>query len=271
MINSISRSPNATAINRSYDSPLPFTEISERYDELMDAPVRLIDGTITSCLTLADRAYQHEYFGQQLKKQLPRFGFMFDDTDRVIEYLGADADIVGHMYELAYHAAALLRAHPEIILSDDERGLLMFTLLGHDMDEPMHEQIRHSCGGVTGDIPAGQKTDEDRFLQTKIRQFRDTLLYQDVPRSTLERVEQIVSHQDTTILGVIYRAAHELQSYETTKNAEATLASGLFRPADKNAIEQVAFNVREVVVEKLTPHIGAFAYISVILEQEPAA
>ncbi len=259
-------------MNKSYDTPFPFTDISERYDELMDAPVRTKNGDYVSSMTLGDRGFQHEWFGRQLNSQPARFGFHFRDDAPVTDYLGADANTNGHMYELSYHGALLLREHQEIELSDEERGILMFAFMGHDMDETTHDEIRHLCGGVTGDIKCGEKTDKDRILQAKIRRIRDIHLYADIPQSTLDRVEAIIAHEDETILGMLYEASHELQCLETTHAAEETLLEGQYDPADKEGIEHVAVSVRQNALERLIPSAGKFAYIgSRIKEYDEAA
>ncbi len=248
-------------MKKSYDAPFPFTDISERYDELMDAPIRTKNGDYVSSMMLADRGFQHEWFGRQLNRQPARFGFHFREDAPVVDYLGADANTNGHMYELPYHGAILLRAHPEIDLSDEERGILMFAFMGHDMDETTHEEIRHICGGVTGDIKCGEKTDEDKILQAKIRRIRDIHLYPDIPQSTLDRVESIIAHNDDTILGFLYEAAHELQSLDTTHVAEETLLQGRYDPADQADIERIATEVRHDVLARLAPLTGKFAFI----------
>jgi hypothetical protein len=102
---------------------MPLLEISERYSDLMDAPVRTKDGSHVSSLSLADRAYQHEYFGMQLRTQLPRFSFHFADNSRTVEYIGKDADTIGHMYELGTHVGKLLE-QSEVDIDDYDRASL---------------------------------------------------------------------------------------------------------------------------------------------------
>lgn len=254
---------------KSYDSPMPFTEISERYHPLMDAPVKLSDGTIVSAMSLADRAYQHEWFGAQLRTQVPRFAFLFESNDRIVEYLGKDADPIGHMYELAFHAARVIE-HENEPIDEKDRGVLMLALLVHDMDETMHPQIENACGGVTGDIRAGGKTPSDKELQSKIRDtFYRTVLY-DVPQNTHRRVEAIISHEDKTHLGELYEACHDFQAFETTQHAKTTLTKGIYSNSDKPGIEYVAIDVNMTTRDRLNPHFSRFALIDNLVKESPA-
>ncbi len=237
---------------RSYDSPMPFYEVSSRYSELMDAPIQLVDengsynGKVVSTLTLADRAYQHEWFGKQLRTQTPRYGHYFENVEDARIHLHTDADHVGHQYELAFHAAQFL-IEEGIELSDENRGILMLALLIHDMGEPEHEQISYLCGGTVGDIPAGKKTDADRELEAKIRQMFYVHVLSDVPGRIIKKVEAIISHKDGSILHDIFEVAHELQSLETGKIAEL----GLRKPDADPALETISENVRSRFREKL--------------------
>lgn len=244
---------------------MPFTDISERYDVLMDAPVRTTSGDYVSSMTLADRAFQHEWFGKHLNKQPPRFGHRFPEGSPVTEYLGRDANTNGHMYELVYHVAQFLRNNPHINLSDEDRGLLMFVSGTHDTDESTHDQIRHTCGSVTGDIPCGLKSKRDKALQAKIRNMRDVHLYSDLPSSTLERAEAIVSHTDETLLGLIYDFVHELQALETTSIARQVLVNKDFHSRDEAGLREVAFDVEQNLQKRISPYVARFALIDITL------
>ena len=250
---------------KSYDAPMPFLEISERYSPLMDAPGQLMDGTYVSTLTLADRAFQHPYFGQQLRKQPPRFSFYFDNNERTVEYLGTDADTVGHMYELSFHAASIIESE-RIELSDQDRGALMLALFVHDMDETTHEQVRYTCGHVVGDIQCNKKTSEDKFAQEKIRQMLYREVFYDVPVSMQRRIESIIAHKDTTILGELFEISHELQTYETSTRAGATLESGDYSKEHQLGLEALRVQTHTHAVKKITPYLGKHASIDNLLE-----
>lgn len=246
---------------------MPFLEISERYHPLMDTPIQLMDSSYVSTLTLADRAYQHPHFGQHLRKQLPRFSFYFDGNERTVEYLGTDADTIGHMYELAFHAAKFIEAE-DISLSERDHSALMLALLVHDMDETMHEQIRYTCGRVVGDVQCGSKTDEDRLAQKHIREMLYREVFSDVPPSLVRRVEAIIAHEDTSLLGEIFDICHELQSYETINNAEAVLRSGNYTRGDQTGLEEITTDSRALVLLRLRPHLGKFASVDNLILSE---
>jgi len=234
--------------------------VSERYDPLMDAPVAMKNGSSMSSMLLADRSFQHELYGKQLAKQLPRFSFQFPDNKNIIKNIGPDADTNGHMYELAYHVANFLREN-NVLLSNEDRGILMFAVMIHDNDETMHRQINYACGGVVGDRKAGAKTEVDRRNQKAIRQYQYRDIFSDVSSSIITQVEDIISGDDETLLGAIYRYAHEVQSLETTYIAEQTLVDDAYENKEKDGLITMSSEVRASILNKLntrTRKLGEF-------------
>jgi hypothetical protein len=142
----------------------------------------------------------------------------------------------------------------------------MTAALTHDMDETTHGHVETVCGGVTGDIVAGGKSDADRELQSRIRALFYKEVLKDLPQASIKRIEAIVSHEDQSILGEIYRAAHELQALETTHIAERTLRSGNFDADDQRGIEEIMTSVRADITRKLKPHFGKFACLETLAD-----
>jgi hypothetical protein len=215
-----------------YDIPLegiesPIVDISERYHPLMDIPLQLKDGSSDSVLNLAGRAFKSNEFGLHMNTQPYRFSERYGyEPERSLDELGADIHPVGHQYELGYHLANILEVDAERLgLTQNDIAIVMLAALIHDMGETTHPHVKTHCGNVVGDIAFGLKTDKDRLAEAGIREYLYNGLLADVPFSTKQRVEAIISHKDETILHDLFEAAHELQTYETTRRASAALNS----------------------------------------------
>jgi hypothetical protein len=216
----------------SYDNPLegiesPVSDISERYHPLMDIPIQLKDGSFQSVLNLASRAYGSSEFGLHMGTQPYRFSVRYGyDRERSLAELGADIHPVGHQYELGYHLANILEADADRLgLKQADIATVMLAALIHDMGETTHSHVKTHCGNVVGDIAYGLKTDRDRLAEVGIREYLYNGLLADVPFSIKRSIEAIISHQDETILHDLFEAAHELQTYETVRRADAAVAN----------------------------------------------
>lgn len=187
-----------------------------------------IDGAPLDVAELAARAHNSE-FGVYMDQQPLRFWDNFGyDRDTMLADLGPDMHPIGHQNETARHMALALDAEHELGLTDEELGILMFACRIHDMGESMHPEIAGRVGSVVGDIPAGQKTDEDRLIEKKVREFIYAELYSDVDPEILLRVEALIAHEDDTLLHELYELAHGLQTFDTALQAMETWQEGVF-------------------------------------------
>lgn len=207
---------------------LPVThaaEGAERYHSLMSTGVRMKDGNYEAADSLAARAHESIY-GRFMRDEQPlRFAqrYSYGDRTTMLDDLGADLCPIGHQRELGWHVAQLIEKQrlydPTFDISDDEVATLMFTSLIHDMGEMTHDEVRQATGAVVGDIPAGQKTPEDRIVEKNVRLFLYDTFFRDVDTSVMQKVEAIIAHEDTSILHELFEAAHESQTLETTLRA----------------------------------------------------
>lgn len=198
--------------------------------ELFDAPIMLKSGE-ASVLELWERFDQSPY-GLHMDSQPLRFAEHYGyDRTAMIADLGADVVPRYHQYETGLYVARLLseerRQHSLLGLNDEQAALLAFTATIHDMGETTHPEIEAEVGGVVGDIPYDEKTEENRRIESAVRAALYRRLYADLPECTLQRVESIVSHQDKTLLHEVFEAAHTLQSYMTAVRAHITFEKGL--------------------------------------------
>lgn len=200
---------------------------SERYHPLMSLPVPMADGSFEAADTLANRAHNSPY-GKHMRDEQPlRFAQRYDYADRqtMLDELGVDLCPIGHQKELGWHQAQLIEKQrmfdPTFHLSDEEAAILMFTCQIHDMGEMTHAEVIAATGAVVGDIPAGQKTAEDRLVEKNVRLFLYDTFYPDVHPAVIDRAEAIIAHEDDTLLHDLFEAAHEAQTLETTLRARS--------------------------------------------------
>lgn len=211
-----------------YDIPFPFTELSDRFCDDMDAPIQLIDGPEgdlyngrwVSVRTLADRAYQHPIFGLHMQHQKPRYMVSFDNAEVLHDVIGPNAHPLGHQYETGYYFAWVTsQLGDDIRPKDQEYAIGLLACLVHDMGESEHKTIERIVGGTIGDIQTGQKTSNDKELERKINKYFYQEVFPDVHPSVIRRLEEIVSHDKEDLLHSIYEAAHVLQGLDTCINA----------------------------------------------------
>lgn len=197
----------------------------ERYHPLMSLPVRMADGSMRPADWLAGRAHNSEY-GQHMRDEQPlryaqRYGYA--DRPTMLDELGADLCPIGHQKELGWHLAQVIEKQrmldPSFELSDDDAAVAMFACQIHDMGEMTHEDVSAATGAVVGDIPAGNKTDQDRMIEKNVRLFLYETFYKDVDPMIITRVEAIIAHEDNTLLHELFEAAHEAQTLETVLRA----------------------------------------------------
>ncbi len=203
--------------------------VFERPHELTEAAIRLKDGSTLSAAELASRFFDGE-FGQAMLKQPLRYLARFEyDNDMMREDLGYDLCPIGHQMELPYHVGRIIDSETDegtiySMLSDEEIGILMLACMLHDIGESTHPIVSASGLNPVGDIPAGEKTDQNRADEVAVRQLFYDLLFEDVDEQVIERVEAIISHTDDTHLHELFDAGHVVQTIETSNFAYHALA-----------------------------------------------
>jgi hypothetical protein len=208
--------------------------IYERNHAIVNSPVALKDGSLVTAAALAERFYNHPY-GVAMRQQPLRFtgGYAYAQ-DTMLNDLGHDVDPIGHQVELAYHAGLLIeREESEQTLygslSEEDKGMLAFVCLIHDIGESTHEDLVTSGLVPVGDIQAGKKTDADRHNESKIRHYFYDTFFNDVDEAVIQRVEAIISHSDITHLHDLFEASHHVQTIETSLYAYLRLADSVWQ------------------------------------------
>lgn len=200
----------------------------ERYHGVMDAPVRMKDGTTLPASELAERFFGSA-FGRAMLDQPYRYAANFGyDRLAMLDDNGPDHCPIGHQRELPFHFGAILDR--EVLegsalgsLTDEEQGILALAMFKHDNGESTHADLVVSGFTVVGDIPAGGKRDIDRENEAKIRAYFDEIFLNDVDPDVVARMEAIIAHKDNSVLHDYFEAAHAVQTFETSNRAHTRL------------------------------------------------
>ncbi|HTK39321.1 MAG TPA: hypothetical protein VL362_00480 [Patescibacteria group bacterium] len=182
------------------------------------------DGTYVDTSFLRQRFYGSD-LGKAFARQTPRFIKRHTELSEedALRYLGGDACPVHHQLELAdIHLATVLEAEQNdgtlFAPSIEDTGLLYFVSTFHDIGESEHESLVNAGLVTVGDIPHGEKTDEDRAHEATVRRALYRTYFADVDPYFLERAEAIILHKPLPgdeHLHDLYEAAHDLQVFAT--------------------------------------------------------
>ncbi|MDB5185625.1 MAG: hypothetical protein JWL85_148 [Candidatus Saccharibacteria bacterium] len=197
--------------------PLEHTNVLE-LEPYLRAPVETINGPI-SALELWAR-FDQSPIGRDMDTQPYRFSEQFGyDRHQMVEDLGYDIVPTDHQFMTGLYTALILegemRVRGKLPIHSQDVGMIVLTGLIHDTGESTHSDIEAEVGAVVGDIPFGLKTDADRVVEANVRHAIYKRFYSDLPPETLECIEAIIAHEDTTIFHDMYEAAHTLQTCDT--------------------------------------------------------
>jgi len=172
---------------------------------------------------IAAQFYGHEY-GSYLAAQPPRFSTRYGyDHGRMLTDLGPDADPIGHQMLTAAYIGLVIgyerQRTGQLPVAKSDVALLRLAGHIHDMGESMHPWLKAKVGSVLGDIPFGLKTDEQRALESRVRQVEYAELFANLTDETIRRLEAIISHSETSTLHDIYELAHLCQAFDTAREA----------------------------------------------------
>lgn len=158
--------------------------------------------------------------GQHLARQDLRFAAHFGYEPRVMfAELGPDVHPLKHNLLTYMHVVDLISQQQKStgqLLPTEEKTVALIAAGIHDMGESMHPSLIEEAGGVVGDIPYGEKTDEDRAVEAAVRNILWGKYLSDLPQSLIARVEGVISHDDEhTLAHELYETGHNLGSYRT--------------------------------------------------------
>lgn len=185
-------------------------------------------GDFVDLSSLRDRFYGSE-IGQAFYRQTPRFTKRHTDIPvaAATRYIGPDACPVQHQLELAdIHVPSVLQAEytAQTLFSPsrDAALLLSFVATFHDIGESEHPSLSELGMTTVGDIPCGEKTDEQRRHEAEIRVHLFGHFFPDIDPRFLERAEAIILHDPLPgdeIIHEYFEAAHDLQVLSTANFA----------------------------------------------------
>lgn len=194
-------------------------------DALAQRVLALRSGESSSVAELRQRFFDSMY-GKFMRSQQPlrysqRYGY---DPKQMESDLGDDVCPVLHQYNLLQYVQLLIDAEINddtlfSSLTGEDITILSLACSIHDIGECTHPRLETYGLTLVGDIAYGNKTDEDRENEAKIRKFFYNRFFGDIDPTIIERVEAIISHNDLSILHTYYEAAHRLQELQTVNNA----------------------------------------------------
>lgn len=237
----------------------------ERAAASIEDPVRLTDGSVTSAGALLDRLYKSPYW-DAMNGQAYRFPKFEASRDTMPDDFGVDVLPIEHQLLTWFHAEHLLPDEPtrwRLGISPGDFGTLKLALIMHDMGESTHDDVRAYILAKFGKEPpgdksVGEKTDEDRLIESEVRRFFYDELFPDVSPIVIARVEAILWHKDRTMLHEVFEAAHIIQTFETAMKAGRRLGSLVASATNIDVLQNVQFNERINQLARLYTIVGKF-------------
>ncbi len=198
---------------------------------LLDLPIRLKDGsstTVAELLALFDSSHYAAWMRTEQKFRFhERYGY---DREAMLADLGPDVSPTGHHHETLQHAIAIIereRAEGTLMgeISDEDLAVGLFAIGIHDLGECEHPELLLEPGvtRLVGDIPAGNKTPEDRAAEAAVRHALYRKLYSHIDPFVIKRAEAIISHEDDSILHYLFEGAHRASTLQTVIKAKEAL------------------------------------------------
>lgn len=245
----------------------------------VDAEVAMTNGSRQRATDLGQRFIDSPY-GHHMAGQPYRFPNHSYDRQHMLADLGPDVDPLGHQIIVSSYIGWLIKAEldnpsPSSTSKDiahitpEELGILRFVGLNHDNGEATHPALADRLGQTVGDIPFGQKTGQNHLIERRVRHEFYIELFPDVSRLALGRVEDIISHEDTTLLHSIYAAAHDLSGFDTGKRAERAAKRKLQQADSPETLAEASMllELSIMVAETMAPKILEWSKLFVLVRQ----
>jgi hypothetical protein len=201
-------------------------------------------------------------FGQYMDYEQPlRYAEYSYGDAAMLKDLGSDIHPLGHQVKLSEYAAKLIayewHVGNTLVLDPRKFALARFICTIHDIGESTHPEVLEAVGAVVGDIPYGQKTDEQRAIEGKVLDYFLGTTFRHVPLAFREEAEATIKHQETGQLHDLYEFAHNALAYDTTERAGQLVAEYLTtQPRNDRMITNLA-RLHQNGRARLLPHLQA--------------
>lgn len=235
------------------------------------------------CMRMARSPYGQHIQTQPLRFSKPEHVF---DREKKLELLGMDVDPLLHQVEAGLIAARILKHQKDTTdnwplhydgspMTKEEAAISIATPFVHDMGEvtedsikkEMEKQVRKNGrkGRVVGDIPYGEKTDEDREDESHVRIEVFARSLPDVDIETLCRMETIIYHGEESVLHDLFEAAHIVQNFNTAYLAEKA-AETEQDPIIREKLINIRNDVHDKVTDAILEYAGQFTFVKEFVE-----
>jgi hypothetical protein len=227
-------------------------------------------------------------YGQHIRTQPLRFAkpeHVFD-REKKKELLEMDVDPLLHQFETGLFAARILKHQKDTTgewplhydgtpMTREEVGISILTPFGHDMGEVTEDSIKEAMEilseelnkeiRVVGDIPYGEKTEEDRENESHVRIEIFKRRLPDVAPEVLCRMEQLIYHGEESVLHDLFEAEHIVQNFNTAYLAEKAAATEQ-NPLIREKLMNIRNDVHDKVTDAILGYAGQFTYVKEFVE-----
>ena len=202
-------------------------EIHQSQERVGKRTSGLLPTTNGESISLRDvvQSFYSSVYGHHFSDQPHRYAKRYRlSTKEARKYLGSDASPAGHQVVLSERYIPLVVEQAGIPPVDDEdMTLLQFVAAFHDIGESTHPYLAEAGFTLVGDIPTGDKTDEDRENERLIRlHFWSLPPFNNLDKTFLERAETIIAHEPKEgdkALHELFELAHHIQAFDTAMTA----------------------------------------------------
>lgn len=195
--------------------------------------------------------------GQLLMQNPPRYGdFMWHNEDRFRNYMGNDVDPLMHgPYQAVNVAIPMIEAQNSNLRYEPftkvEAKLLVMAHVVHDFHE-----------GLTGDIPAPQKTEQTALSELEInQQVVSKILGLSVEHPFMTDLKQIMGDtQGHTKLGRAFNVSEQIGYFQTGLKAWSLKDHQKLTPAERAESKRMGHDVVIYSYQKIKNGATEFAY-----------
>ncbi len=212
--------------------------------------------------------YAASEYGQYHAQQPLRYSRWSYDREQMLAELGPDVHPLEHMAVAERTLRGLRQFDASDRWSPSESYISSVQALTHELGECAHPALIEICGKVVGDIPYGQKTDEDRRAEAKVWRTMFTTHYPEAPDYLADRLEALVTHQEDSYTHHALEVAHSTGFLRTGLRAGRVAlrerAAGTAASERLEKLGRMAVTVTSTVAPKIQQYTADFAYVDAV-------
>jgi hypothetical protein len=207
---------------------------------------------LSPCVPCVERDFAQLPEHTLLQENDPRYGkWLWEDKQKFKEWFGDDVDPVEHGRHQAEHVAIPLIEHQEKYGNSftwREAKLLVMSNIVHDYHE-----------GITGDLPAPEKTEEFHALELEANQH---ILDKFLDKALTNDIRKVMGDfEGKTVVGRAFNAIENLGYFETGIKAWYFKDHPALSAEEKGKSYSMGLNVVRASVQSLEAYRQEFPYV----------